>query len=133
MQMRRGGAGAGSANQEEAGRQCRPIRGQDRVGTMRTSAPTLSTYLVDYLYFILAQALPVLHHAQSFAILQREKIFLEKEKRREEKMVSRPRSQYSERFHLTTELKIDPVQSGTADLLVSPYLPDVVSTPALGS
>ena len=56
MQMRRGGAGAGSANQEAAGRQCRPIRGQDGVGTMRTSAPTLSTYLVVYLYFILAQA-----------------------------------------------------------------------------
>ena len=57
MQMRRGGAGAGSANQEAAGRQCRPIRGQDSLGTMRTSAPTLSTYLVVYLYFILAQAL----------------------------------------------------------------------------
>ena len=84
MQMRRGGAGAGSANQEAAGRQCRPIRGQNRLGTMRTRAPTLSTYLVDYLYFILAQALPLLLHAQSLAIRLREKIFLEKEKRRAE-------------------------------------------------
>ena len=120
MQMRRGGAGAGSANQEAAGRQCRPIRGEDRLATMRTSAPTQYTYLVDYLYFILAlsQALPVLLHTQSFAIGYEKKYFskMEKEKRREEKMVSRPRSQYSEGFHLTTELKIDPVQSGTADI-----------------
>ena len=100
---------------------------------MRTSAQTQYTYLAVYLYIILSQALPVLLHAQSFAILLREIIFLEQEKRREEKMAFRPWSQYNERYQMTTELKIDPVQSGTADLLVSPYLPDVVSTPALGS
>ena len=59
MQMRRGRAGAGSANQEEAGRQCRPIRGQDSLGTMRTSAPTQYTYMVVHIYFILAQALSI--------------------------------------------------------------------------
>ena len=59
MQMRRGGAGAGSANQEAAGRQCRPIRGEDRLGTMRTSAPTQYPYMVVHIYFILARALSI--------------------------------------------------------------------------